>query len=71
MSEERLVRFYELKVESYGLTPGIVDGRHFFLVRKRLLKVTTIKWAVLETIYDPQYIDGYYQRKTPILLFLN
>ena len=62
---------YELKIQSYGLTPGIKDGRHFFEVRRSLLKETTILWAVLRTEYGPEWIDGYYQLRTPILLYLN
>lgn len=62
---------YVLETDGYGFTPGIKDGRDFFYTRKALLKVTSIHWAVLDTIIDLDMIDGYYQFKTPILLFLN
>lgn len=62
---------YVLKIQPWGLCQGIKDVKDLFKVRRTHRKETDIFWAVLETIYDIGMKDGYYQRTTPVIIFLN
>ena len=63
---------YTIENFHYGLCPNqITDVKEFFELRKKFIKITSVKWIVCGVEIDPYYIDATYTFKFPILIFLN